>query len=124
MPGNRRCISRLAFGVLASAAFAIAAHGEGLPGRYTIERIEEGFLRLDSRTGRMAICTATARVWSCRTITDDAELLRIDNERLQARIAELETKSTTLKLSTDPEVRRVMEELAQLVDRLLRAIRS
>lgn len=111
---------------IAVAIFALSssAWADELPGRYTIERVNEGILRLDSATGSISLCAAKEKVWSCATIEDDTEALRVENDKLKARIAELEAASKTLSLPSDKDVGRVMDFLGRMLDRLIRMTRE
>lgn len=111
---------RIPIVLLACAAMALPAYGADLPGRYAIERVSDGILRLDSVTGIVSICSPQRKIWSCRTITDDAEALRLENERLKARLAELEETEKTVKLQSDGDVHRMMRTVGHLVERLLK----
>lgn len=103
----------------ACLALAPAAVADDLPGRYTIERVEDGFLRLDSVTGAVSLCAPHNKVWSCATVSDDTEALRAENESLKNRIAELEAASKTLTLPSDGDIDRMMDMLNKMVERLI-----
>jgi cell shape-determining protein MreC len=94
--------------------------------RYVLEKVEQGFLRLDSETGAMALCSAKAGVWECQPVKDQgldhmAELARLktENQQLKARLAELEKSRVQLKLPTDQEVDRMMDVFSKMFDRFL-----
>lgn len=61
-------------------------------GRYTFHRAGEGFVRLDSATGQVAQCSASATGWSCKAVPD--ERLALENE-----IARLQRENASLKKS-------------------------
>jgi hypothetical protein len=115
--------------VLLVVTIAFAGSGASateITGRYVLEKVEQGFLRLDSETGAMALCTAKAGVWECDAIKDQgldltAELdrLRADNEKLKARVAELEKGGGASKLPSDQEVDRMMDMFGKMFDRFL-----
>ena len=82
--------------VLLTGSAAMAAE---INGRYVLEKVEQGFLRLDSETGAMALCAARSGVWECTGVKDQgldltAELARLkaENDKLKARVAELEKR--------------------------------
>lgn len=109
--------------VMLSAASASAAE---ITGRYVLEKVEQGFLRLDSETGAMALCSAKAGIWECEAVKDQgldlmAELgrLKADNDRLKARVAELEKTGGSTKLPSDQEVDRMMDIFGKMFDRFL-----
>ena len=84
---------------LAAAAVCIAltapvfAEGE-IPdsehGRYSFSKVAEGFLRLDTQTGQVSVCSQRAVGWACQAAPDDRAVL--ENE-----IARLRTENATLK---------------------------
>ena len=103
-----------------------AVNAAEVSGRYVLEKVEQGFLRLDSETGAMALCAAKAGVWECQTIKDqgrdlsaDVAHLKTENEKLKKRIAELEKSAGTTKLPTDQEVDRMMDVFGKMFDRFL-----
>jgi hypothetical protein len=105
---------------------ASAAPAAEITGRYVLEKVEQGFLRLDRETGAMALCAAKAGVWECTTVKDaglnqNAELARLkaENETLKARIAELEKGGGPTKLPSDQEVDRMMDIFGRMFDRFL-----
>jgi hypothetical protein len=66
--------------------------------------VEGGFLRLDKRTGAVAMCARSATDWSCKPVEDRArsnsdELTRLEeeNKALKERVKALETALETGK---------------------------
>lgn len=66
-------------------------------GRYTMSETEDGFLRLDRKTGHVSQCRKKTTDWVCETIADDraayeAEIARLagENEALRARLQSAE----------------------------------
>lgn len=113
----------LSLTIALSAATAGAAE---ITGRYVLEKVEQGFLRLDSQTGTMSLCAAPSGVWECTAIKDqgldgNAELarLRAENETLRKRLAEAEKGGATTKLPSDQEVDRMMDVFGKMFDRFL-----
>ncbi|MGE0238752.1 MAG: hypothetical protein AB7F09_15230 [Parvibaculaceae bacterium] len=97
-----------------------------ISGRYVLEKVEQGFLRLDSETGAVALCAAKDGVWECAAIKDqgldltaDVARLEAENEKLKARVAELEKSGGTTKLPSDQEVDRMMDIFGKMFDRFL-----
>lgn len=97
-----------------------------ITGRYVLEKVEQGFLRLDSETGVMALCAARAGVWQCETIKDNglgltSEIagLRAENETLKSRLAELEKGGAPTRLPSDQDVNRMMDIFGKMFDRFL-----
>jgi hypothetical protein len=73
---------------------APAAIGETPPplgeARYSFHKVPEGFLRLDSQTGEVALCSSQPVGWACLTAPEDRGVL--ENE-----IARLHSENATLK---------------------------
>ena len=97
-----------------------------ITGRYVLEKVEQGFLRLDSVTGVMSLWSAPSGVWECKAVKDEGldgneELLRLraENEQLKTRIAELEKGGAPTKLPSDQEVDRMMDIFGKMFDRFL-----
>ena len=117
---------RLLIVIMAMMLGAASASAAEITGRYVLEKVEQGFLRLDSETGAMALCSAKAGIWECEAVKDQgldlmAELgrLKADNDRLKARVAELEKTGGSTKLPSDQEVDRMMDIFGKMFDRFL-----
>ncbi|MEZ5842806.1 MAG: hypothetical protein R3D27_03635 [Hyphomicrobiaceae bacterium] len=89
--------------VMLAAAFALSAgpalaqDAAGEKGRYTMSPVDNGFVRLDTRTGAMSFCTRSDGRWSCEAMADagadlrqEAERLRKENTDLRAEIKRLD----------------------------------
>ena len=61
-------------------------------GRYSFNRVDEGFLRLDHRTGQVSLCDRRAVGWACQAIPDDRTALESEITRLQNENATLRTE--------------------------------
>jgi hypothetical protein len=57
--------------------------------RYSYNRVDNGFLRLDMRTGEVSMCSAGAGRWSCVPVPDVRRALGDDIARLQRENAAL-----------------------------------
>jgi hypothetical protein len=57
--------------------------------RYSYNRVDNGFLRLDMRSGEVSLCSAGAGRWSCAPVPDDRRALGDDIARLQRENAAL-----------------------------------
>ncbi len=108
------------------ALTASTAGAAEITGRYVLEKVEQGFLRLDSETGVMSLCAVSSGVWECTAVKDEGldgtkELgrLRDENESLKKRLAELEKGGATTKLPSDQEVDRMMDIFGKMFDRFL-----
>jgi len=60
-------------------------------GRYTLSATDRGYLRLDTRTGAVSICTQKGG-WVCRVVPDERAAFDQEIGRLQADIDKLKTQ--------------------------------
>jgi hypothetical protein len=51
--------------------------------RYTFNRADDGYLRLDGRTGQVSICTRRPVGWACQAVPDERAALEAEIARLQ-----------------------------------------
>ncbi len=59
------------------------------PARYTFNRVNDGFLRLDNVTGNVAYCGPTSAGWACQAVPEDRAALEKEIARLQDVVAGL-----------------------------------
>jgi hypothetical protein len=87
--GRRRVMVRTALSILVatlitgSAAWAQSAPAESDDTRYTFNRADDGYLRLDGRTGQVSICTRRPVGWACQAVPDERTALEAEIARLQ-----------------------------------------
>jgi len=73
---------------VAGALAASAAHAQGPDtddNRYQLNRVDDGYLRLDLKSGQLSLCNRREVGWACRTVPDertalDGEIARLQNE--------------------------------------------
>lgn len=51
-------------------------------GRFTMTPTDDGFLRLDTKSGAVSLCLKKADGWACRSIADDRQALQREIDRL------------------------------------------
>ena len=93
------------------------------PTRFTFGRVDDGFLRLDSETGQVAICSQRAVGWGCQAVPEDRAALEKEIARLQDESAKLKNDVTrqqdeAVKLSN--EVARQQNQAAGLTNEVAR----
>jgi len=82
--------------ILAGSALSAPPGAEERPGRFTMQPVDGGYLRLDTATGDVSICTRSAENFECRPAKDDrglrSEITRLsaENKELKAEIKRLE----------------------------------
>ena len=86
----RTVLSVLVLTLSGSAGWAQGAPAEGEDSRYTFNRADEGYLRLDGRTGQVSICTRRPVGWACQSVADE-------RTALESEIARLQTENVALK---------------------------
>jgi hypothetical protein len=62
---------------------------ENAEGRYTFSRMNEGYVRLDNRTGQVSICNKRTVGWTCQLAPEDRGVLENEIARLQEDNASL-----------------------------------
>lgn len=85
------------FPVLLLASVAVAAVPEGGGGRYTMSPTEGGFVRLDTVTGTMALCTRKDNDWACADMPESADASRTRIEKLEGENKELKNEIKRLE---------------------------
>jgi hypothetical protein len=71
---------------LAGVVTTVAAQGaspDPEDGRYTFKSIDDGYLRLDGRTGQVSLCTRRTVGWACQAVPDERTALEGEIARLQ-----------------------------------------
>ena len=82
-------------------------------GRFTFNRIDNGFLRLDTQSGQVAYCRAQTAGWACQAVPENRSGLEADVARLQSDMTALKTlKSDIVRLQN--EIAAVRREVAAL----------
>jgi hypothetical protein len=80
----RTALSILVLALLAgSAACAQATPAENDDTRYSFSQVDEGYLRLDGRTGQVSVCTRRVVGWACQAVADERNALEAEIARLQ-----------------------------------------
>lgn len=69
--------------LIAVAALAEPGTPEGEDARYQFTQVEDGYLRLDGRTGQVSLCNRRTVGWACLTVADDRAALEQEIARLQ-----------------------------------------
>src|SRR5450830_1855591 len=91
--------------VLACAASPAPAQDgapPNVPSRYSFNRVDDGFLRLDNSSGQIAFCSPHAVGWACQAVPEDRDALEKEIARLQGEVASLKTENATLRAPPPP----------------------
>ena len=73
-----------------------------VPSRYSFNRVDDGFLRLDNSTGQVAFCSAHAVGWTCQAVPEDRAALEKEIARLQDEVASLKSELAALREPSPP----------------------
>ncbi|MBK8007258.1 MAG: hypothetical protein IPK23_01435 [Rhizobiales bacterium] len=86
-----------------------------------MQKIDDGFLRLDAQTGQVSFCREKAGNWTCETVADDRAALEAEIKRLNDRIAALENKRNDpqerFRTPSDQEIEQVMGFFEKMMKR-------
>jgi hypothetical protein len=123
---------------------ASAALAQGTPdsenGRFTFNQVQDGVLRLDTRTGHVSLCAKYPAGWACHAVPDERAALETEIVRLQTDNATLKKEMIArgvplpggmktdpsgvrpqieLKLPSDAEIDRLMTFMEKIWRRLI-----
>ena len=82
-------------------------------GRFTFNRIDNGYLRLDTQNGQVAYCRAQTAGWSCQAVPENRSELEADVARLQSDMTALKTLKSDIARLQD-EIAALRREVAAL----------
>ena len=91
--------------VLACAATPAPAQDAAqpnVPSRYSFNRVDDGFLRLDNSSGQIAFCSPHTVGWACQAVPEDRAALEKEIARLQDEVASLKQEVATLRAPPPP----------------------
>lgn len=99
--------ARTAAAMQSQSAPKVAAAGEtpaALPSRFVFNRVDDGFLRLDNRNGKVAFCSPHTVGWSCQAVPEDHVALERELARLKDEVTGLKAQVAALRaLSPRPQ---------------------
>ncbi len=104
----RTALTVLTLGVLLLAA--PPARTQGMPAdsddaRYSFNRADDGYLRLDGRTGQVSFCSRRPVGWACQMVPDERAALESEIGRLQGENALLKRELLTRNLPLPGQVK-------------------
>jgi cell division protein FtsB len=67
------------------------------PSRFSFNRVDDGFLRLDNQTGQIAYCSPHTVGWSCQAVPEDRAALDKEIARLKDEVANLKAQLALLR---------------------------
>lgn len=90
---RRLAIALATMGAPAFATGALAQDAE----RYQLERTDQGYVRMDTRTGEMSICEERSGQLVCRLAADERAAFQDEIDRLNGSLSALEDRVTALE---------------------------
>lgn len=126
-------------------AAAESKPAESSEGRFTFDRVNDGYVRLDSRTGQVSFCSKRTVGWTCQIAPEDRGALENEITRLQEENTGLKKelltrgglplpgapakaeapkaqKGETIRLPTDPDLDRMKVLAVEMWHRLVELI--
>lgn len=97
----------LALGIVVAAVAAPAradATGDAPSPRFSFNKVADGFLRLDTQTGEVALCGRQAVGWACVAAPEDRAVLENEIARLRAENGALKNELVSRGLPLPPGV--------------------
>ena len=67
-------------GLVSSVAWGQTAAPQTDDRRYTFNRVDDGYLRLDGRTGQVSLCLQRPAGWACQAVPDERTALQLPND--------------------------------------------
>src|SRR5262245_23745689 len=100
--------------IAALAGIGVAVAASPAPGgppvenedaRYSFYRVDDGYLRLDGRSGQVSFCARRSAGWLCQPVPDERVALEAELTRLQVDNAALKKELLTHQLSLPTGIR-------------------
>ena len=117
-------IAILSIAVLAASGPGQAFSQEPIANRFTMEKTESGFVRMDTLTGEMSICTEKAGQLVCKLAADERRAFEETLSDLSARLAALEDRLDALRPESgsrdspdDAELDRALDAMEKMMRR-------
>jgi len=78
-----------AFAVAAGSALAEDGPPDSDGGRYSFNKVQDGYVRLDGQTGQVSLCNRRSVGWACQAVPEDRAVLENEIARLRMENAAL-----------------------------------
>ena len=113
-----------ALGVSLVLVLSGVAHAQVGEQRYQLQRTDDGYARIDTRTGEVSTCTEQGDQLVCRMAADERSALMEEIAALESRVAALETSGVGRALPTDEEVDRAVGMMERMMRGFLGIVRE
>lgn len=95
--------------------------------RYRLEKTDDGYVRMDTRTGEMSVCAERRGEMVCRMAADERTAMQDEIDRLQGDVESLEHRVDRLENSLTARVEKTLpteEEFDKSLDYMERFFRG
>ena len=139
-------IIRLLVAIALSAVVAVSAQAETAPsdenGRFLLRKAEDGWFRVDQRTGQASLCREGGVGFTCELVPDDRdalldEITRLaeENAMLRAQVAkggkpelpgepDAKTRDDGIKLPSKEDLDKVMDTFRAMMERFMAMVKD
>ena len=101
---NTALVAVIASVSLIATAFADEAAPDDGGGRFVFSKMAEGFLRLDTQTGEVSVCSQRTVGWTCQAAPEDRAVLENEIARLRRENAALKKDLIARGLELPPGI--------------------
>jgi hypothetical protein len=124
------------YALLCGPAFAQGTPPDNEESRFSFFRADDGYLRLDARTGQVSLCTKRQAGWLCQALPEDRAAFEAEIARLQLENAALKKQVLAHDLplprqatpepppAADREVNQIISVIENVWRRLVAMIQS
>lgn len=70
--------------------------------RYSFNRVDGGFLRLDGVSGQVALCSQRSAGWACQAVPEERVAFETEVARLQSEVTQLRSEIAALRVPAEP----------------------
>jgi hypothetical protein len=124
----RRTTFHLSLMVLVTGLATPAVAQIEADGRFALQPVPDGVLRLDRRTGEVSFCRRDGETWACRAVADDRRALNEEIARLERENADLRRRAErrplvegpSMRLPSDAEIDEALGLMERFMDRARR----
>jgi hypothetical protein len=90
--------------ILATPAFADEPDPDNDGGRYSLNKVQGGFVRLDTQSGQVSLCSQHSVGWACETAPEDRAVFENEIARLRSENAALKKDILSHGLALPPGI--------------------
>ncbi|MCA1491172.1 hypothetical protein [Sinorhizobium alkalisoli] len=125
----KQATAALVFGLSLGWALSVTAQ-ESSPGRYTMQKSETGFARLDTETGEVDLCQEKNGELVCRMAADERAAFERELDLLTRRVEALEkavgrgAAASKPDLPTDEEIDRTMSIMERVMRKFMGIVKE